>query len=128
MIKENKLIKFSIDSVENPTIDYPRIERRIIGKPRRETWNTFSVYASNSKLDCGIWKSEPGHWRIEMPADECELFTVISGVCRLHDDDGTAIEAIAGDSVFIPYGFLGSFEVIEEISKTYAILSPKDTW
>jgi uncharacterized cupin superfamily protein len=104
-----------------PDSDSPAPERLIAGNPRRDTWNQVDVELTKCRLYCGVWRSEPGHWRIEMAAGEHELFTVLQGRCRVHRDDGSFQEAGAGEALFIPAGFRGSFEVLEAVTKTYAI-------
>ena len=104
-----------------PESDSPALERLIAGNPRRDTWNLIDVELTKCRLYCGVWRSEPGHWRIEMAAGEHELFTVLQGRCRVHRDDGSFQEAGAGEALFIPAGFRGSFEVLEAVTKTYAI-------
>jgi uncharacterized cupin superfamily protein len=74
------------------------------------------------KLYTGVWRCEPGHWRIVFGAGEYELFTVLQGRCRLHADDGSVREAGPGEALFIPAGFTGAFEVLETLTKTYAIV------
>ena len=56
-----------------------------------------------------------------MGPTERELFTVLSGRCRVHDVLG-GHEAIGpGEGLYIPPGFEGSFEVLETLTKTYMI-------
>jgi uncharacterized protein len=107
-----------------PEVDHPRAERLLAGNPRRETWNTVDAGVQGARLYCGVWRCEPGHWRIEMAAGEHELFTVLTGRCRVHAEDGSFQEAGPGEAIVIPGGFRGSFEVIEALTKTYAIVSP----
>lgn len=106
-----------------PEVDHPRAERLLAGNPRRETWNTVDTSVQGARLHCGVWRCEPGHWRIEMAADEHELFTVLAGRCRVHAEDGSFNEAGPGEALVVPGGFRGSFEVIEALTKTYAIVS-----
>jgi hypothetical protein len=106
-----------------PEVDHPLPERLLRGNPRRETWNTVESTAGARTLWCGVWRCEPGHWRIEMGADEQELFTVLQGRCRVHAADGGFQEAGPGEAIFIPAGFVGSFEVLEAVTKTYAIVA-----
>ncbi len=114
---------FSSQPHDAPSTDYPKPERLIAGNPRRDTWNRIDASIGAAKsFYSGIWRSEIGKWRIAMAADEQEIFTVISGRCRLHADDGSFVEAHAGDSVHIPAGFTGAFEVIEAMSKVYVIV------
>lgn len=51
------------------------------------------------------------------------MFTVLPGRCRIHREDGSFEEASAGEALYIPAGFSGSFEVLEAVTKTYAIVA-----
>lgn len=106
-----------------PELDRPRPDRLLEGNPQRETWNTVDAPIAGARLYCGVWHCEPGHWRIEMGPDEHELFTVLQGRCRVHAADGRFEEAGPGEAITIPGGFRGSFEVIEPLTKTYAIVN-----
>ena len=57
-----------------------------------------------------------------MDRGEHELFTVLQGRCRVHREDGSCQEAGAGEAIYIPAGFRGSFEVLEKVIKTYAMV------
>jgi uncharacterized cupin superfamily protein len=54
------------------------------------------------------------------PAED-EFFFVTSGSCRLIAADGTAVSAVTGQSLLIPAGFKGVFEVLEPMTKHYMI-------
>ena len=103
-----------------PEIDHPRPERLLSGDPARTTWNHYTN--ASGEVFAGIWSSEVGHWRIVMGAHEDELFFVTAGRCRLTADDGHSVECAAGQSLVIPAGFSGSFEVIEAMTKHYMIV------
>lgn len=120
------LQKMAASMPGTPEVDYPRPERLLAGHPRRETWSTVDTAVQGARLFCGVWRCEPGHWRIEMADDEHELFTVLTGRCRVHAEDGSFAEAGLGEAIVIPAGFRGSFEVIEALTKTYAIVSPAE--
>lgn len=119
-----RLLKLQAVMPGTPESDHPQADRRIQGNPRRDTWNGVDAELGASRLYCGVWRCEPGHWRIEMSAGEHELFTVLTGRCRVHRDDGSFEEAGPGEALFIPPGFRGSFEVLETLTKTYAIVAP----
>lgn len=116
------LLKLTARMPGEPEIDHPRPERLLRGNPRRETWNLVDD-AVSGRLHAGVWSCQPGHWRIEMGANERELFTVLSGRCRVHGEDGSVQEAGPGEAIWIPAGFRGSFEVLEALTKTYAIVA-----
>ena len=116
-----RLLKMGLHTDAPAQIDRPQPHRLIDGNPVRQTLNLVDV-AATGRLYCGVWRSEPGHWAIVMGAAECELFTVLQGRCRVHSSDGSSQEAGPGEAVFIPAGFTGSFEVIEAMMKTYAVV------
>ncbi len=117
-----KLTRFSADSAGEPAIDFPKVERRLIGNPKRETWNAMSAALNAGQIDTGIWRCEPGKWKIAFSATKHEVFTVLSGRCRVHTDDGHYEEVGTGESLYIPPNFIGAFEVLEMITKTYVIV------
>ena len=103
-----------------PEIDHPRPERCLQGNPQRTTWNHYSSHSG--EVFSGVWACEPGAWRIEMGPREDEFFFVTRGRCRLHADDGVVAECAAGQSLVIPAGFSGVFEVLEAMEKHYMIV------
>ena len=116
-----RLIKLTATPGRPPEVDHPRPERLIQGNPMRETWNLVTDGLAAGEVFCGVWRCAPGQWRIAMGATERELFTVLVGKCRVHDALGGFEEVSAGEGLYIPPGFEGSFEVIEPLTKTYMI-------
>jgi uncharacterized cupin superfamily protein len=106
-----------------PELDYPREERRLAGKPQRTTWNHFT--SASGEISAGVWACEPGSWRIAFAPNKDEFFHVLEGRCRIVDEQGQAAEAGPGDSLVIPAGFKGVFEVVEAIRKHYVIVERK---
>lgn len=106
-----------------PESDTPRLDRQVSGLPLRTTWNHFTN--ATEEVFSGVWESEVGSWRIEMGAREDEFFHVLRGRCRLHAEDGTVFDCAAGESLVIPAGFKGLFEVIEPLCKHYMIVDRK---
>ena len=51
---------------------------------------------------------------------------MLQGRCRVHASDGSFQEVGPGEALLIPGGFVGSFEVLEPLKKTYAILAHGD--
>ncbi|MBX3610171.1 MAG: DUF861 domain-containing protein [Hydrogenophaga sp.] len=121
MKPSTRLIKLTQTPEGKPEVDHPRPERLIQGNPRRQTWNLVDDELTAGRSYCGVWHCEPGHWRIAMGATERELFTVLSGRCRVHDAQGGFEEAGPGEAIYIPPGFEGEFEVLEALTKTYMI-------
>ncbi|MFM8768984.1 MAG: cupin domain-containing protein [Rubrivivax sp.] len=123
MNTNTSLVKLQADMPGQPQVDQPHADRAIAGRPLRHTWNVVDAPSAGATMSCGVWHCEPGHWRIAFPLQEHELFTVLEGRCRVHSADGTFQEAGPGQALFIPGGFVGSFEVLEPLKKTYAIVS-----
>ncbi len=117
----HRLIHLSVQPAGAPETDHPRPERLIQGNPLRETWNRVDAALPTGQVFCGVWRCEPGHWRIAMGPTERELFTVLVGRCRVHDALGGFVEAGPGEGIYIPPGFEGAFEVLEQMTKTYMI-------
>lgn len=116
-----RLIKFTALPARKPQTDHPMPERLIDGNPLRETWNLVEEGLPAGQVFCGVWRCQPGHWRIAMGPSERELFTVVAGRCRVHDAQGGHEEVGVGEGLYIPPGFEGSFEVLEALTKTYMI-------
>ncbi|MDD2546391.1 MAG: cupin domain-containing protein [Burkholderiaceae bacterium] len=105
-----------------PALSHPRPERLLAGNPLRETWNQVDApLAGAQRLSSGIWRCEPGHWRIAFGPAQQEVFTVLAGRCRVHDAQGGFQALGPGDVLHIPPGFEGSFEVLETMTKSYVI-------
>ena len=114
---------YMLESAGAPELSRPRPERLEEGNPLRETWTAVNAPVGQaSALSSGLWRCEPGRWRIEFGAHQQEVFTVLSGRCRVHDRLGTWREAGPGDSLHIPAGFQGAFEVLETVTKAWVIL------
>ena len=67
------MLKLQAAMPGEPETDHPRPERLIAGNPRRDTWNRVDADLGGSRLHCGVWRCEPGHWRIAMDEGEHEL-------------------------------------------------------
>lgn len=106
-----------------PEVSHPKADRCLIGNPRRETWNALDAPLEGARtLSTGVWRCEPGKWRIAFGPTEREIFTVLQGRCRVHRDGGGFEEAGPGQSIHIPPGFTGAFEVLETVTKVYVIV------
>ena len=111
------LLSFA-DTAPEPSTDYPEEDRLLRGNPMRTTWNRYE----NNGVFMGEWACEAGMWRIAFGPDEHEYFQVISGRCRVHDDNGAVREFGPGDGCMMGPGFKGAFEVTEPLLKRYMIV------
>jgi len=106
-----------------PDIDHPQPERRIAGNPKRTTWNHYTN--DSGEVFAGEWSCEVGSWRIEFGPREDEFFHIVKGRVRITDDAGHAVEVGPGESLVIPSGFRGTFDVLEPVHKHYMIVERK---
>lgn len=117
------LLSFGLPVSGAPELSHPKPERLLRGNPLRETWNALDAPLNGAgELSTGVWRCEPGQWRIAFGPTEQEIFTVLEGRCRLHREDGSFEQADPGQAIRIPPGFTGSFEVIERMTKVYVII------
>lgn len=116
-------LRFGLPVTGEAEHSHPKPERLLAGNPLRETWNALDAdIAGASTLSTGVWRCEPGHWRIAFGPKEREVFTVLQGRCRVHAASGGMQEAGPGQAIHIPPGFEGSFEVLETVTKVYVIV------
>ena len=117
------LLSFGLPVSGAAELSHPKPERLLQGNPLRETWNALDApLAGAQTLSTGVWRCEPGHWRIAFGPTEREMFTVVQGRCRIHREGGGFEEAGPGQALHIPPGFTGSFEVLETVTKVYVIV------
>jgi len=89
----------------------------IAGDPRQQIANYFSD--PTQQFHSGIWSSTRGKWRVRYT--ESELCVITAGKVLLIADDGTRNTFQQGDAFVVPAGYCGSWEVIEDCVKIYAI-------
>ena len=117
------LLGFGLPLEGTPELSHPKPDRLLVGNPLRETWNALDASLQGAAgLSTGVWRCQPGRWRIAFGPTEQEVFTVLQGLCRIHSDVGGYQQAGPGQAIRIPPGFTGSFEVIEAVTKVYVII------
>ena len=116
------LVDFKQQQTE-PETDHPRPDRIVSGNPKRTTWNHFT--SSSGEVSAGVWSSEVGSWRIEHGPALDEFFFVVAGRVKVTGNDGQTVVIGPGESLVIPAGFKGVFEVIEPVTKHYVIVAGK---
>jgi uncharacterized cupin superfamily protein len=104
-----------------PEATAPHADRLISGAPRQLVANYFSD--PTSQFHSGVWSSTPGKWRIRY--SESEFCCLTQGRVALEDAAGRRWEFAAGEAFVVPAGFEGSWEVIEDCTKFYAIFEPR---
>jgi uncharacterized cupin superfamily protein len=95
----------------------PATDKIISGNPRQTIWMHYTD--PTGQFCTGIWRGEPGKWRIHYTEEEfCQM---TAGVSILTNDAGEAFTLRAGDSFVVPKGFSGTWEVVETSTKRFVI-------
>jgi triosephosphate isomerase len=70
----------------------------------------------------GTWSCTPGSWSsVGRPRASTEAFVILEGSCFLTNEDGTSVRCMAGDTVVLPKGWEGYWDVTETIRKVWVI-------
>lgn len=92
-------------------------ERLAGGKPITRVANYFSD--STQQFHAGRWSATRGKWRIAYT--ENELCVMTAGRVVIESTSGERNTFATGDVFVVPAGFAGTWEVLEDCSKIYAI-------
>jgi uncharacterized protein len=108
------------DSLE-PDVSVPAAERLIAGKPEHSVWNFFAD--GSQQFFAGRWASTRGKWRVRYT--ENELCVITAGRVVIESESGERSSFGPGDAFVVPAGFVGTWEVLEDCSKVYAIFEAR---
>jgi hypothetical protein len=92
-------------------------EKLLVGNPKQTVWMHYSD--ATEQFFVGVWRSEPGKWRIAYTEEEFCL--MLEGRSIVTDEAGHAVTVAAGESFVIPRGFVGTWEVVETTVKRFVI-------
>jgi uncharacterized cupin superfamily protein len=95
----------------------PAADRLLEGQPTQSISNYFAD--PTAQFFAGRWASTRGKWRVRY--SENEFCHMIQGLVRITALDGRVHQFSAGDSFVVPAGFEGTWEVVEDCVKLYAI-------
>lgn len=95
----------------------PSADRVLAGTPRQSVANYFTD--PSNQFFAGRWTSTTGTWRVRYT--ENELCVITDGRVVLTGDDGAVNSFGAGDAFVVPAGFSGTWQVVEDCTKIYAI-------
>ena len=98
-------------------VSTPALDRLIDGSPQQSVSNAFTD--STGQFFAGRWSSTRGKWRVRYT--ENELCVMMAGRVILTGDDGAVNSFGAGDAFVVPAGFSGTWEVVVDCTKIYAI-------
>jgi uncharacterized cupin superfamily protein len=99
----------------------PPADRLLAGNPRMTVANYFTD--ATQQFYAGRWSSSPGKWRIRYT--ESEFCCLTRGRVVLENGQGDRWEFGPGAGFVVPAGFEGTWEVLEECTKFYAIFEAR---
>lgn len=92
-------------------------ERLISGQPVTRVANYFTD--TTQQFFAGRWSATRGKWRVRYT--ENELCVMTAGRVVIESESGQRSAFGPGDAFVVPAGFAGTWEVLEDCSKIYAI-------
>lgn len=98
---------------------YSPAETLVRGNPRQ----FVEIYLDlpDQGIKAGYWEGEEGAYRLEFAPGKVEHFTVLEGLLRVHNADGTSADFKPGDTCVLPGGFTGVFEILARAKKQFVI-------
>jgi uncharacterized cupin superfamily protein len=102
-------------------VSEPAADRLLAGAPRLEVRNFFAD--ASQQFFAGRWSATRGKWRVRYT--ESELCVMTAGRVVLESATGERCAFGPGDAFVVPAGFVGTWEVIEDCSKIYAIFESR---
>ena len=110
-----------LDAPLEPDVSVPGADRLLAGAPEHRVWNYFTD--STQAFFAGRWSGTRGKWRVRYT--ENELCVMTAGRVVITSDLGESSAFGPGDAFVVPAGFSGTWEVLEDFSKVYAIFEPR---
>jgi uncharacterized protein len=99
----------------------PEASRVLSGEPQFTLWNRY--IDATEQFFAGVWAATPGCWAVRYT--EHEFCHLLEGRVVITSDAGERHEFSRGDTFVMPAGFSGTWEVIEECRKLYAIFEAR---
>ena len=110
-----------LDTPLEPDLSVPGADRLLAGAPEHRVWNYFTD--TTQTFFAGRWSGTRGKWRVRYT--ENELCVLTAGRVVITSDTGESSAFGPGDAFVVPAGFSGSWEVLEDCAKVYAIFEPR---
>src|SRR5579863_8760185 len=112
-----------LDGPLEPEVSGPAADRLVAGKPLTRLANYFSD--SSQQFFAGRWSATRGKWRVSYT--ENELCVMTAGHVVIESASGERHVFGPGDAFVVPAGFSGTWEVLEDCAKIYAIFESTHT-
>lgn len=104
---------FAIDLLSPPC---PR-KNADVGSP----CDSYRELCDLDSISAGSWYCSSGGWPSPNPRSTTEVFYVLDGHGRLTDEDGMAHYFGPGDTVILPKGWSGRWDVLEDVHKVWFV-------
>ena len=79
------------------------------------------VFFVGKELAVGVWEADASTLAVSEPLAFDEFVTVLSGKLILTDKDGNVTECSAGESVVLPKGFSGTWQMLGDFREIYVM-------
>ena len=109
-----------LDGQVSADVSEPPADRLLAGTPELQVRNFFTD--PSQQFFAGRWSATRGKWRVRYT--ENELCVMTGGSVVIESASGERSTFGRGDAFVIPAGFTGTWEVVEDCSKIYAIFQP----
>lgn len=110
-----------LDTPQEWEVSRPPAERVLAGEPEHRVFNHFTD--ATQQFFAGRWSATRGKWRVRYT--ENELCVMTAGRVVIESTSGERATFGPGDAFVVPAGFEGTWEVLEDCSKIYAIFEPQ---
>jgi len=107
----------SLQDPLDPESSSPAAERVVEGHSKHLIANYY--VDPTQQFFAGRWSGTKGAWRVRYT--ETEFCHLLAGRVRLTSTDGVTQEFGVGDSFVVPAGFEGTWTVLEDCTKVYAL-------
>jgi uncharacterized protein len=109
-----------LDGPLDAELSEPPAERLLAGAPQLGVQNYYTD--GTQQFFVGRWTATRGKWRVRYT--ENELCVMTAGRVVLESTAGERSIFGPGDAFVVPAGFAGTWEVLEDCVKIYAIFEP----
>ncbi len=110
-----------LDGTVEAELSEPPAERLLAGNPQLQVRNYFAD--GSQQFFAGRWSATRGKWRVRYT--ENELCVMTAGRVVIESERGERSVFAAGDAFVVPAGFAGTWEVLEDCAKIYAIFESR---
>jgi uncharacterized cupin superfamily protein len=110
-----------LDGHVDAEVSEPPADRLVAGAPELQVRNFFTD--TTQQFFAGRWSATRGKWRVRYT--ENELCVLTAGTVVIESVSGERNTFHSGDAFVVPAGFSGTWEVVEDCAKIYAIFEAR---